>query len=129
MGLHEDVADILDGEDSEEEEKKEKQIDTTKGKKGNGFYGGGVGPKKGVKITSMGEKQAAEKKGKAASNKAYIEDAENKELAEKFAAATAKEPTEQPPNESEEDSDVAPMPSIVDKKRPLTAEEERLEKI
>ena len=49
-------------------------------------------------------------------------------MAKKFEAA-AKEQREEPPNESEEDSDVAPMPSIVDNKPTKTAEEKRMEEI
>ena len=113
MGLHDDVADILDDKSEEEEEKK---IDCS-------------GRSKNVEIINslMRDKNQGKKKVSQPPGKEYAEDEIQKEMSRKFIAASQLDDMNQKPNESE-DSDVAPMPSIVDH-TPKTEEEERVETI
>lgn len=114
MGLDAEVADIMGDEGNSDGEEEEKMIDTTGGAKK-------------AKITS-----ALDKKSKATSkkDKPFAEDISvNPVLEKEFDEVLKSEDRNTLPPPSSEDSDCAPMPSIVDKKPPKTAEEKRIEKI
>ena len=103
MGLDGDVADILDGE-SEEEETKE--IDTS-------------GPKI---SSSLNKKSKGGQKKFEEDDDAGVDEKLAKEFKESLRLA-------RPPAESETDSDVAPLPSVVDTPAPKQPEATREDKI
>ena len=106
MGLHDDVADIL-------EEEEEKKIDCS--------------PKsKNIEIVNSLMRDSKQKVD-GQPKKTFTEDEVQKEMSRKFIAASQMDSEIPKPNDSE-DSDVAPLPSIVDH-APKTKEEERVEKI
>ena len=106
MGLHDDVADIL-------EEEEEKKIDCS--------------PKsKNIEIVNSLMRDSKQKVD-GQPKKTFTEDEVQKEMSRKFIAASQMDSEIPKPNDSD-DSDVAPLPSIVDH-APKTKEEERVEKI
>lgn len=106
MGLHDDVADIL-------EEEEEKKIDCSPKSKNAEI----------VNSLMRDSKQKVDGQPK----KTFTEDEVQKEMSRKFIAASQMDNEIPKPNDSE-DSDVAPLPSIVDH-TPKNKEEERVEKI